>query len=209
MTDAPNSVASALPEHLGDGDDRLARSLSALADGAAAPAEVDQILKDWGSDPALRARWHRYHWMGDVMRSADLAQAPQRDLDVATALRAALAREPERLMPPPAKPVRPAWGQAMAAAAGLGAVALVAWVLAVDDAAQAPGAGATMAQGAPALSLAPGVAVATLPAPMPSLVGGPATRDEQLDRYLAAHRGAVLPVGWSAATLARPDVTPR
>lgn len=49
-------------------------ALSALADGELRGDTLAQTLAACGHDPASLARWHDYHFIGDVLRSPDLAR---------------------------------------------------------------------------------------------------------------------------------------
>lgn len=48
---------------------------SLLADGVLTESELDILLAQWKEDESLAEDWHVYHVIGDVLRSADLAQA--------------------------------------------------------------------------------------------------------------------------------------
>src|SRR5690349_2794071 len=98
--------------------------LSALADGElddAAPA-----CAGWREE-RVRATWHCYQLIGDVLRSDDLAGSPVRDAALLRRVREALAREPVVLAPEPlpaaAAEPRRGWRAAGAIAAGFVAVA--------------------------------------------------------------------------------------
>ncbi|MBI3154546.1 MAG: sigma-E factor negative regulatory protein, partial [Burkholderiales bacterium] len=78
-----------------DDPDRLL--LSALVDGDG--DAVERGCKGWQRDPALRARWHTYHLIGDVLRSDELASTPRHDARVLEGVRARLAREPVLVAP--------------------------------------------------------------------------------------------------------------
>lgn len=153
------------------------RWLSALADGDAEAAERACAL--WARDASARQTWHRYHLIGDVLRSEDLAHGAAHDARFVAELRERLAQEPMRAAsdadadgmlsmpagtPPPPAQARPSasrrerlrWLVPAAAAAGFAAVAgmLVLTRTAAPDAGSAvPLAGATpgaaVALGAP------------------------------------------------------------
>ena len=133
------------------------------------------------ADPAARESWMTYHLIGDVLRSADLAQPPGDAL--ALRVRQALAQEPVVLAPQSpqaaAVSVRPSrWRAPAAAVAGVALVA-GAWVLVGP---RGPG-----AESVPLAAVAPPAnAVVNLPAPQPA--GAALVRDAQLDRYLSAHQ---------------------
>lgn len=79
--------------------DSSRRILSALADGDATDGEAARAFQAWRDDPDARAAWHSYQLIGDVLRSEDLAAAPQADAAFLVALRARLAAEPVVLAP--------------------------------------------------------------------------------------------------------------
>ena len=60
-------------------DDSTRERLSALADGELDAAAATALCASWGSDAQLRADWHAWHLIGDVLRSQDLASDPAGD----------------------------------------------------------------------------------------------------------------------------------
>ncbi len=103
-------------------DDEQARLwLSACADGDA--QATDPACRVWRDGASARQTWHRYHLIGDVMRSDELATAPARDAAFLAGLRERLAAEPVVLAPgalrvPGVKAAqRPAWRLPAAVAA--------------------------------------------------------------------------------------------
>jgi len=187
-------------------DDNPRRWLSALADGDAAAAQPACSL--WRDDAAARQTWHTYHLIGDVMRSDELARAPQRDAAFLAGLRARLAAEPVVLAPvAPLRKVRPRQAWLMPAAAAAGFV-VVAGVLVLTRLGQpgVPGPAAVMA-GASGAGL---TAVNTAAAPAtPARRDAGFIRDPRLDEYLRAHQSAAGGVAAAApgGTLRRVDVT--
>lgn len=193
--------------------------LSALVDGELpAGAAVAAACAAWKDDADLRAAWHRYQLIGDVLRSEDLASEPARDAAFMQALRRRLAADPVVLAPaPPQQPPRsvrdtPRTGRrsswAMPAAVAAGFVA-VAGVLLVTRAPPPPAAADRTIAAAPRSSptvtgrpLLAGTASASDQTAVPIVGLDPLTprggafvtsnrivlRDPQLDRYLAAHR---------------------
>lgn len=175
-------------------------TLSALIDGEADAGTVSGACMAWRESASTRATWHAYHLIGDVMRSEDLAAAPQRDAAFLARLRERLAVEPVVLAPQPlpiASPAaarrRRAWVGSAAVAAGFVAVA---GVLVVMRAPAPQDAGSPMAAAsAPAGGAVVPVAVAA-PAPVVEAAAetealvrnGQVLRDARLDRYLAAHK---------------------
>ena len=104
-----------------DPNERRWMQLSALCDGEAGAAEAEASFEGWRDDAALRARWHSYQWIGDVMRSDDLASEAEHDHAFLLALRVRLAKEPVVLAPARAEPVVPVvrpLGSQVAAAGG-------------------------------------------------------------------------------------------
>jgi sigma-E factor negative regulatory protein RseA len=200
----PSIHPAGTAEDLPDDDPR--RWLSALADGDAAAATRACSL--WRGDAAARQTWHTYHLIGDVMRSDELARAPERDAAFLARLRAKLAAEPVLLAPvAPVQKTRPrrAWLMPAAAAAGF---AVVAGVLVLTRLGQpgVPGPAAVMA-GAPGAGLT-AVNTAAVPA-APARRDGGFIRDPRLDEYLRAHQSAGGGVAAAApgGALRRVDVT--
>jgi sigma-E factor negative regulatory protein RseA len=180
MTSQPND----------DRDNRRA-ALSALMDGD--PLGADQTCGAWRSNAQLRADWHAYHVIGDVMRSEEHHCDAARDAQMLARLRERLAAEPVVLAPAPlvARPdvrrrgVR-AWLAPAAMAAGFAAVAGVVVVTRMASEQGSGAAGGQLAAGAAApvvVIAAPGLAASTS---VPESV--PMIRNAELDRYLAAHR---------------------
>ena len=158
------------------GADGPRQALSALVDGE--PAAADGACRAWRDDASARADWHAYHLIGELMRSDDVACAPQRDAQFLARLRQRMAAEPVLLVPaavPAAAPqrARRAWAAPVAIAAGFAAVAgvLVVTRVAAPDGA-APERSAQIA--APALAA--------------SAAESRLIRNAELDRYLAAHK---------------------
>lgn len=186
--------------------------LSALCDGEAEAGEARQSLDSWRDDAQLRARWHTYQWIGDVMRSDDLASDVEHDQAFLLALRARLAAEPVILAPSriesglaSAEPARlPAaagmrvsgglrrqrWGAPAAMAAGVmvvaGALVVIRGTTAFTEPAGPGIVATTPTEGTPPLVKVNGV---TPPAPGASEAAiGEMLRNPELDRYLNAHR---------------------
>ena len=86
--------------------DASREALSALVDGQARPDELSQILQAWKGDADTRAAWRDYQFVGDVMRSAELAQGTDSDRFLHN-FRARLADEPVVLAPAAARAVEP------------------------------------------------------------------------------------------------------
>ncbi len=170
-------------------------NLSALADGELDAAAVARICADWRQDADLRSAWHTYHFIGDVLRSDDLASHAAHDATFLSTLRERLASEPTVLAPQSAAPalhtpgrtVRWGWMAPSAVAAGF---VLVAGALMVTR-------GPLSGSGAADAQVATG---GKLTVPTPALApeetvvqrnlapNGRFVRDARLDRYLAAHQ---------------------
>ncbi len=182
-----------------DPNERRWLQLSALCDGEAGAAEAQGSFEGWREDAALRARWHSYQWIGDVMRSDDLASTAEHDQAFLLALRERLAKEPVVLAPARADSVVPAvasaaaqvaggrrqrWGAPMAMAAGV--MVTGALVVMSSSGPQPTVSAGPMALQAP--TSAP-TTVATGPSVGASAVQvGDMLRNPELDRYLNAHR---------------------
>jgi sigma-E factor negative regulatory protein RseA len=168
-------------------DDRR-ETISALADGD--PAALERACALWRDDAHARATWHSYHLIGDVLRSDDLASSPARDAAFLAALRERLAAEPVIVAPLAAVSPRrrQGWLLPMAAAAGFVAVAgvLVVVRMGAPDGATPPVAGVP----APAASVT--LAGSGGGAPSVPVYSGQMIRDPHLDRYLQAHRAALV-----------------
>lgn len=176
---------------------------------------LDAALAHWSAHAEAREAWSTYHTIGDVMRSEELAAHSGGDETFLQALRARLADEPVVLAPGPlareGEPADgaaavsadagagdgssarrrahwrvPAWLGASAAAAGVAAVAVVTWVVQVQD--EAPG-GTTLAS-APAATApwrsgaATGVQPVAVQAPRSVARGAGLLED-----YLRVHQG--------------------
>lgn len=189
-------------------DEERRALLSALVDGECDSARAG--CDAWREHADARATWHRYHLIGDVLRSEDLAARPQRDEAFLAALRSRLADEPVVLAPaaaaapasaaPAARRRAQAWLMPAAVAAGFVAVAGVLVVARLGGPqADAP----QLAVGAPAQ---PGLRLAGSEAPTAAalVIEGRFVRDAQLDAYLRAHREAL-----GGAPVALPGGAPR
>jgi len=173
----PESTASTSPEWLSaaaDGDaDALDRALRALREGDAAGSRV-------------RADWHAYHLIGDVLRTPDLATAPGHDAAFMAGLRARLAAEPVVLAPAASGAAAPRgarWRVPAAAVASVAGVAVVAGLLVMSrGGGVAPGAAVPMAAVPQA---APGVELAATPVLRDGVL-----RDARIEEFMRVHQGA-------------------
>jgi len=167
----------------------LRELMSRLADGDLASA--DGACDAWRGEPGAREAWATYHLIGDVLRSEELATGLGRSEVFLAGFRRRLADEPVLLAPsPPARPQRMRWAGPVAAAAGFAAVAVTMVVLRTAGPA-APDDDRTLARGPGASPAAVSVAGATVAgAPQWQAAHRALIRDQQLDAYLRAHRGA-------------------
>ena len=189
--------------------------LSSLADGELNADEVAAACAGWRDSEAVRARWHSYQLIGDVLRSEDFASTASRDASFLAALRTRLAAEPVVLAPEPLATPLPAWpalanggridgaaaatrdkrGWWMASSAVAAGFVVIAGMLLLT---QAPKTGESLI--ASTTSVVPakaGVMLAAVPSlPASASVVEPPVladdaqviRDARLDRYLAAHK---------------------
>jgi len=163
-------------------DEQRGLWLSACADGEA--QALDPACRLWRDDAAARQTWHRYHLIGDVMRSADLAHTPARDAALMAGLRRRLAVEPVVLapaaLPAPraAAAPRPAWRLPAAIAASF---VLVAGAFTVARLGPVP-VGGELADGSGA------AAVVAHADTRPGSEGGALITDPRLDEFLRAHQ---------------------
>ena len=189
--------------------------LSSLADGELNADEVAAACAGWRDSEAVRARWHSYQLIGDVLRSEDFASTASRDASFLAALRTRLAAEPVVLAPEPLATPLPTWpavanggrvggaaaatrdkrGWWMAPSAVAAGFVVIAGMLMLT---QAPKTGESLI--ASTTSVVPakaGVMLAAVPSlPASASVVEPPVlaedaqviRDARLDRYLAAHK---------------------
>ena len=183
----------------GFGDSAKER-LSALVDGELDPAGSTTSCAAWARDAALRADWHAWHLIGDVLRSEDLASnpAPRPRLlrEVAVAL-AGRARRPRadaghrragrRAFRAPGAPLPldggaarllPALSSSLALSLSFGPASAPAAQVARGDAPASIAASPVGAAPAEEASVQPVAIVAD----------GKVFRDAQLERYLEAHK---------------------
>ena len=185
--------------------------LSSLMDGELEALAVGRTCAQWRDDVELRANWHAFHLIGDVLRSEDLASEGAHDAAFLSAFRQRLAQEPVVLAPsapPAAAPVavttqRRSWATPVAVAAGFVAVAGVLVVAQVSGGLSLRGApsDASLARAsgtAPIIVLAGGSASGVPGDPPAVVLNGQLIRDVRLDEYLAAHKkfgGSSVPGG--------------
>ena len=159
--------------------------LSALVDGEIDASATTQACGAWRDDGEVRATWHVYQLIGDVLRSEDLAADPARDVAFLGALRTRLAAEPVVLAqqaPATAEgAAAPVVGMSIAPG-GRGRAHRRAWV-----GASAVAAGFVAVAGVLVLTRTPGVTPASLQP------GGPAATPESLALAPAASPQTVEP----------------
>jgi sigma-E factor negative regulatory protein RseA len=182
-------------------DDDAARArrelMSRLSDGDL--DAVDEACVAWRDDAVAREAWATYQLIGDVLRSDELAAPAGCSEAFLDGFRSRMAAEPVWLAPVAAAAARatgrrhPRWVAPVAVAAGAAAVAVTLVTLRVTDPA---------APAAPSLAQAPTVEAARGGGAQGVLTGqgandppwqvvrGKLIRDERLDAYLRAHRGA-------------------
>jgi sigma-E factor negative regulatory protein RseA len=185
-------------------------ALSALCDGEASASEADGSFDRWRDDPALRARWHQYQWIGDVMRSDDLASDVEHDQAFLLAVRARMATEPvvlapqrqggalEQAGPAPQRLVvgaatgarRQRWAAPAAMAAGVmvvaGALVVIRGTTALTE---PPSASLVATSGSPMIPVsATGSEPNAAEEAASAAALGEMVRNPALDRYLAVHR---------------------
>ena len=211
----------------------MSQSLSALVDGHATADDAAAIGALWRSDASVRERWHRYHLIGDVLRSEELAQRPDHDAEFLSCLRQRLAHEQPpnlslRARPPegdeqsgkatfaqesvplrapvPAQVSSHRLSWPMASAAAVVGFLVVAGVMLVTRTTPDVASIATATNAAATSAV---ITLALEPAgPALTAINHRLVRDAQLDRYLAAHRrvSTVASVGLPGAVVRRVDL---
>jgi sigma-E factor negative regulatory protein RseA len=160
--------------------------LSAAADGDVdALGQACRAFRE--GDRRVRADWHAYHLIGDVMRSSELATPPARDDAFLATFRERLAAEPVVLAPAAARrstrwPASWAasWRFPAAAVASAAGVAVVAGVLVMSrSGGEGPGALAV-----------PFAAAPNSPSATPTLVRDGVIRDARIEEFMRVHQGS-------------------
>ena len=170
--------------------------MSRLADGDLPTAE--EACRAWRDEPDARDAWATYHLIGDALRSEELADGFARSDVFLAGFRRRVADEPVVLAPAAQRsPAR--WSVPLAIAAGVGAVAVTLSVLQEvgPEASRAP---ALVAASGPALQAATAVSATPLAGePRWQAADRKLIRDERLDAYLRAHRGAPVAMPGAAS----------
>jgi len=191
----------------------LLEQLSALADGEMDPSAVASACAQWRDDVRVRAAWHTYHLIGDVLRSEDLAVEPSRDAAFLAAVRDRLSREAVVLVPvsaaersmntgPSHANHRNAvsgrrWPWVVSTAVAAGFVGVIGTLTVSRQAVPEPAQSPTLASaGAPTQIAVTGGASGSLTVPTPdpaparvlALDERGVVRDPTLDAYLVAHK---------------------
>ena len=177
-------------------DDSDRERLSALADGELDSSASATSCAAFQKDARLRADWHAWHLIGDVLRSEDLASDPGHDRAFCAKVRSRLNAEPVVLAPMARAPdaTSPAtaargrsgrWTAAGAVAAGVVMVGTFAIVR--PDQSPPP---ARIAQAETQATTGPNVGpAAPAEAQQVAIVAdSKLIRDAQLERYLEAHK---------------------
>jgi len=178
-----------------DGFDDAARErLSALADGQLDSAAVAASCAAFHRDPQLRADWHAWHLIGDVLRSEDLASDPRHDRAFGAQLRSRLSAEPVVLAPAASTSDvsalagrRGRWTAAGAVAAGV-VMVVGTFALVRPDESPPPARIAQAEIPAATIDSTFGPAPAADVQPVAIVAGNKLIRDAQLERYLEAHK---------------------
>jgi len=168
--------------------------LSAFIDGELSAQDAAHASSLWRDRSELRATWHAYHLIGDVMRSDELSSSAVRDAAFLKALRERLLDEPVVLapsMPPAAHRSGRYWLSAGAIAAGFAVVAVA--VVVIKTGAPLPeGHDGLLAERTVQGQDVRRVGAAAAPTASQAIaVDGKLIRDARLDAYFDAHRGAV------------------
>ncbi len=183
--------------HFDDPNQHRRSRLSCLLDGDSQGASAEEASGAWRDDAHWRATWHRYHLIGDVMRSSELASAPGRDAAFLSRFRERLSAEPVWLAPTPntssERRPRLAWVAPVAVAAGFVAVAAVVVVVRMAQSEPAGTPAAVLAAGsAPANALLRASSQGLTTASPLQLPDAAMLRDAEIDRYFRAHRGMAV-----------------
>jgi len=182
-----------------DGFDDAARErLSALADGQLDSSASAASCAAFHRDPQLRADWHAWHLIGDVLRSEDLASDPRHDRALYAKIRSRLSAEPVVLAPaastsdlsghaPLERGRRGRWTAAGAVAAGV-VMVVGTFALVRPDESPPPARIAQAEIPAATIDSTFGPAPAVDVQPVAIVAGNKLIRDAQLERYLEAHK---------------------
>ena len=180
-----------------EGFDRPGRErLSALADGELDSSGLAASCAGFQQDARLRADWHAWHLIGDVLRSEDLASDPRHDRAFCAKVRSRLNAEPVALAPiaratdatvgAAAARARPRhWTAAGAVAAG---VVMVVGTFAIVRPDQSPPIARIAEAETQAVTAAPSPEPITDAQPVAIVADSKLIRDAQLERYLEAHK---------------------
>jgi sigma-E factor negative regulatory protein RseA len=188
-------------------DQRIAlEHLSAMMDGEGESSAVSRLCVAWHADMQMRASWHAYHLIGDVLRSDDLSSAASHDIAFLQAVRERLAAEPVVMAPAAlgvAREETDAAAQAVAGGAPLRETRRNAWSVPVALAAGFVAVAGTLLVLQTPTQMSPGQTLASAPRseigqatataepaaePRTVVADGKIIRDARLDQYLAAHK---------------------
>ncbi|HSC64881.1 MAG TPA: sigma-E factor negative regulatory protein [Caldimonas sp.] len=179
-------------------DDSGRERLSALADGEVDSSALAASCAAFQNDGRVRADWHAWHLIGDVLRSEDLASDPRHDRAFYAKVRSRLEAEPVVLAPMPrlsearapalsARRRSSRWTAAGAVAAGVVMVVGTFAIVRPDPSlptARIAQADTQAAMTGPALASA----TDTDAQPIAIVADSKLIRDAQLERYLEAHQ---------------------
>jgi sigma-E factor negative regulatory protein RseA len=190
-----------------EGERAAREDLSSLMDGELEASAVARACGHWRDDAGVRADWHAYHLIGDVLRSDDLAAKPSRDAAFLAALRERLADEPVVFAPASIAPAaealpspgvatavrRRSWATPVAVAAGFVVVAGSLVVTQMSGSLPGRSSSDSVLAKAPAAVPATAIVLADVAAsavgePPSVVLSGQLVRDVRLDEYLAAHK---------------------
>ncbi len=190
-------------------------TLSAWVDGEVSADEAESFSKRWDANPQARAAWHRYQWLGDALRSPDLAlhdvahdvafvrrwrvqlgaDLPEKPVvNLADKRPAAPVRHANNQASNNLQPERSSWSMAWAAVLAGVMVSGVFWVTQRGSSDAAPvmarlpaPTASTLVSTAPALVLRSQVGASSALSVEPVAASQAVLRDPRLDAYLMAH----------------------
>jgi len=179
-----------------DFDDSAKERLSALADGELDVAGSTASCAAWARNADLRADWHAWHLIGDVLRSEDLSSNPRHDRFFCATVRARLQWEPVVVAPMPvaaesvgrhleAHGRSRRWTAAGAVAAGL---VLVVGTFALVRPGESPPAAQIARVDGPITASDAATPAEVAAQPVAIVADNKIIRDAQLERYLEAHK---------------------
>jgi len=114
--ESPTTMDGSLSRDGNERDDECRHALSRLMDGDADAGQAQRLCGAWKDAREVRATWHAFHLIGDMLRSEELVSDAKRDAEFLNRLRQRLADEPAIVAPQPvvAEPDDSFWGGRMA-----------------------------------------------------------------------------------------------